>query len=320
MNIVYELIRYSFYLLTLVFAWMVISPLIIPSIKNKRNNSRFVGGFEPTVQFKKPKSLWYRELELFLITTIGVATPFIVFSFVVVSSFLAILTGLFLYGTGSDNNRILIGAVISGALPAFILFIRRKNIRITSSYEGDELITELLAQYKLNHLNMIEAIDKTIPRLKKSKYTKRALTRLSLSIKENGSAEDLEMFTQEFSYTFATNWAQLLSNNIYMAIVYRDDVKEALEDILEELTGTKSINEKGNQENSESFLIIKYIMPIGYVISALAIMKYFDFSWKKFLSYQFHNPMGMKSFMLFALLLVFNYIIFIFMRRPKNDF
>lgn len=318
MLILFELFRYTLYLLTLLFAWMAFSPLIIPSIKNQRNKSRFVGHDEPIVGVK-PKSRWYRDLELFLVTTIGIATPFVVYTFIFGSLFLAILTGLFLNGIGSDNNRILMGSVLVGALPGFILYIKRMNVRINSSYEGDEMLTELIAQYKLNRKNIMEAIDKTVIRLKKSSHARKALTRLSLSIKENGRAEDIENAIDEFSYTFDTNWSKLLGNNIYMALIYRDDVKDALEDILTELTSTKSINEKGNQENGESFLIIKYVSPAGYIISVLATLKYFDFTWKKFIDYQFHEAMGLKSFLLFFLMMIINFLIFMFTRKPKND-
>lgn len=315
-----QIIRYTVYLLTLLFTWITVSPLIVPTIKKRRERSRFKGNYEIQIEAAKPKGRWYRELELFLITTIGIGSQFAVFTFIAVSVFCGCLTALFLQEAGYGLSQKIIVALLVMLLPAFILYIRRQNIRINSSYEGDVLITELIAQYKLNHLNMLEAIDKTVPRLLKQKNTRRSLTRLSMKIKESGNVDDIERYTQEFTYTFGTNWSQLLANNIYMAIVYRDGVKEALEDILDELTQTKKINEKGNQDNGESFLIIKYVAPGGYIISILSLFRYFDFSWKKFLIYQFKNPMGLNSFLFFGFFLILNSIIYLFMRKPKNDF
>ncbi|PLT43522.1 hypothetical protein B8V81_5062 [Paenibacillus pasadenensis] len=140
-----------------------------------------------------------------------------------------------------------------------------------------------------------------------------------MGVKENGSSLEIERLTKTFSYTFGTNWAELLANNIYLAIVYRDNVKEALDDILDELTNAKAVNEKGNQENSESFMIIKFVAPVSYIASVFAIVHYFDFSWSKFISYQFGSKYGIQSFLLVLLFMFINLLIFVFLRRPKND-
>lgn len=312
-------IRYGLYLLTLVFAWIAVSPLIVPSIKMNRVRSRFRGDFQVNIEIKKPNGRWYRQLELFLITTIGYGTPFIVFSFLSLTVFLFALSFLFLRESGTSLTNALLGSAVVGGLPVFVLFMRRQNIRISSSYEGDGLITELIAQYKLNYMNMVEAIDKTIPRLKGYRHTRRALTRLSLGLKENGKAEDIERLTQEFAYAFATNWAELLANNIYMAIIYRDDVREALQDILSELTSIKAVNEKGNRDNIETFFMIKYVAPLGYIASVYGLLQYFGFSWNKFIEYQFENPLGVKGFIFVVVTFILNFVLYVFFKKPRND-
>lgn len=314
-------IRYFLYSLSLLFAWIAFAPLIVPSIKKRRDRSRFKGSFDVEEQISKlPRGKWYRDMELFLISTIGTGSPISVFSFLSLSVFLIILSGLLMHESGFSFSNNLVGAVVMGVLPAFILYLRRESIRVDSSYEGDALISELSSQLKLNHQNMIQAIDMTIPRIKNLKYSKKALTRLSMRIKESGSVEQIWKYTEEFSYSFNTNWSELLANNIYLAIVYRDSVKEALDDILLELTTAKSINEKGKQANSESFLIIKYVAPLSYLASVFGTIRYFHMSWQKFINYQFYNSMGRNSFLLIFFLLLFNYGIYIFMRKPKNDF
>lgn len=314
-------IRYSLYSLSLFFAWIAFAPLIVPSIKKRRDRNRFKGSFDVEEQMSKlPQGKWYRDMELFLISTIGTGSPLAVFSFLSLSVFIAILSGLFMHESGFSFSNTLIGITLMGGGPAITLYLRRESIRVESSYEGDALISELISQLKLNHENMIQAIDMTIPRIKNLKYSKKSLTRLSMQIKESGSAEQIEKYTEEFSYTFNTNWSELLANNIYLAIVYRDNVKDALDDILLELTASKSINEKGKQANSESFLIIKYVAPLGYLASVFGTIRYFHMPWQKFINYQFVNPMGRQSFLLLLFLLFVNYGIYIFMRKPKNDF
>lgn len=313
-------IRYSLYLLSLIFAWIAFAPMVVPSIQKRRSHSRFKGSFDIEEQRSRlPKGKWYRNMELFLMSTIGKSSPIAIFSFISISAFLAILSALFLHENGFPFSNMLIGALLIGGSPTIVLYVRRQTVRVDSSYEADALLAELISQLKLNNLNMLQAIDSTIGRIDKLRYSKKALARLSMKIKESGSAEQIGRYTEEFAYTFKTNWSQLLANNIYLAIVYRDNVKEALDDILLELTGVKSINAKGNQNNSETFLIIKYVAPLGYIASVFGIIRYYHFSWSKFLNYQFVTPMGRKAFVFFFCLLIANYIIYIFIRKPKND-
>ncbi|WP_101809508.1 hypothetical protein [Paenibacillus pasadenensis] len=310
------LLRYLIYFLTVGCAWLAVSPLVVPSFFRRRQRNRFRGADE---EKWRPKGRFYTKMELFLSSTIGAGSPFVVYSYVVFSVALAAMTLLFLSGSSTGLINALVISLLVGGMPTLILLVWRQRIRIGSSYEGDAVISELIAQYKLNHLNMLEAIDKTIPRVRTSKYSRRALSRLSMGVKENGSSLEIERLTKTFSYTFGTNWAELLANNIYLAIVYRDNVKEALDDILDELTNAKAVNEKGNQENSESFMIIKFVAPVSYIASVFAIVHYFDFSWSKFISYQFGSKYGIQSFLLVLLFMFINLLIFVFLRRPKND-
>lgn len=155
----------------------------------------------------------------------------------------------------------IITCTAAGGTPYLLLYMKLRAINVNSSYEADILVTELISQYKMNYLNMVEAIDQTIIRLKRDLYTRKALFRLSLDVKECRNREELEVIVKEFAFSIGTEWAILLSNNIYQAIAYRDDVREGLEDILNELIALKAVNETNKQNNSETFLIIKYVAP-----------------------------------------------------------
>ncbi|WP_240416486.1 hypothetical protein [Paenibacillus periandrae] len=242
------------------------------------------------------------------------------YTFFLISGVLAFFSLLFCIRSSQTVLTSILTCSIAAGAPYLILLIKLRAIHVNSSYEADTLVTELISQYKLNYLNMVEAIDQTIIRLPRNLYTRKALFRLSLDIKECRNQTELEDIVKEFAFSVGTEWAILLSNNIYQAIAYRDDVREGLEDILNELIALKTVNETNKQNNSETFLIIKYVAPIAYVLSVYGLIHYLGFSTKKFISYQFYDPQGLQYFVYTLVCISGNFIIYYFIRRPKNDF
>lgn len=269
---------------------------------------------------RKGKLSIITHLELLLLTTYGFKSAYSLLTFFIFSG---ILFGTCLVILTNYSSQILTNLLISlliGLLPYLILRIRLHNIRITSSYEAEDLIIEVINQYKINHFNMIEALDETIPRLTKQPYSQKALFRLSLAIKQYRDEEELEEIIQEFNYTINTGWSLLLTNSLFLSIEYGDNVKESLEDILIELKDLKKINEKNKQYNHETFVMIKYIAPSIYLLSVYAMFDIFGFTFDKFINFQFRNPVGFKFFILIIIFISLNFLIYLFIKKEKNDF
>lgn len=299
--------------------WLLIYPMVKPFSNSRRIRRRFREGFLVD-QSDNPKSRVVKHLEILLSVTINNRTPYVIYSFILGSTILFLLTLIFMFNAG---NQLFINFLIAFSIaitPYLILRIKLHNIRVSSSYEASALITELNNQYKINYLNMIEAIDHTIPRLNKQPYSKKALTRFSLAVKQYRNSSELEEIIKEFNYSIDTAWSMLLATNLFLSIEHGDDVRESLDDIIEDLKDLKNISEKNKQYNHESFMIIKYIAPATYIFSVLAMFYIFGFNINKFIDYQFSNPMGLKFFILVIFFISINYLIYFLIRKPKNDF
>lgn len=299
--------------------WLLIYPMVKPFSNSRRIRRRFREGFLVD-QSDNPKSRVVKHLEILLSVTINNRTPYVIYTFILGSTILFLLTLIFMFNAG---NQLFINFLIAFSIaitPYLILRVKLHNIRVSSSYEASALITELNNQYKINYLNMIEAIDHTIPRLNKQPYSKKALTRFSLAVKQYRNSSELEEIIKEFNYSIDTAWSMLLATNLFLSIEHGDDVRESLDDIIEDLKDLKNISEKNKQYNHESFMIIKYIAPATYIVSVLAMFYIFGFNINKFIDYQFNNPMGLKFFILVIFFISINYLIYFLIRKPKNDF
>ncbi len=300
--------------------WLFISPFIF----NRRRHRIRLSSRTRRINILSNKPLnengWRQHIEKLLYTTLNRNSSFVYTTFIVLSIVLFSVSLLILYNLEQQLLINLMLSLFAGFTPYFLLRIRLYQIRVNSSYEAENLVTELISQYKMNYFNMMEAIDQTIPHLKKQPNTKKALIRLSYALKQYRSAKELDEIIREFIYSINTSWAMLLANNIFLSIEYGDNVKEALEDIVNDLIDLKNINEKNQQYNNETFVMIKYVAPGAYLFSIFSMFYIFNFTFKKFINYQFRNPIGFKFFILTITLIIFNYIVYSFIKKPKNDF
>ncbi len=216
-----------------------------------------------------------------------------------------------------------IALIIASALasiPYLFLRLRLHDIRLESSYEAQELVTELIDSYKVNHRNMIAAIDDTAKNLTGAPYTQKALYRLSLQIKKFRGTKELENILQEFNWAIDTQWSQNISNSMFIAIHYGDDITPALEDVLAELKDLKNIQEKNRQMNNESFNMVRYVTPGFFLFSTWSMFQFFGFTFEKYVAYQFQHQLGLTFFTMSILAMIGSWIVYRIARRPKNDF
>lgn len=310
------LLRYFLYLIMFILSWLVLSPLFFFS--GFKRGMRRIRKWNPESAEREPSFI--RHIRRILTVTLHLRSRRAAVTFYLLSFSLLVMTFLFCWGIGLHPLFVLLVSGFFGLLPYLLLRVRLHAIRIGSSYEGDVLVTELIGQYKINYLNMMEAIDATIPRLPPELLTRKALMRLSMQLKENGGPDEMNDIILEFTYAINTNWANLLGTNLYLALVYQDQVTESLEDILDELVNLRKINEAGKQENAEAYFMINYFVPLLFIASFVCMFTFMNLSLPQFIDYQFKHPLGLQNFILCLVLLVSNTGLYLYTKRPKNDF
>ena len=261
---------------------------------------------------------YIRHLRLLLSTTLKKGESAI-FGFIFLCLAIFIISLTVLIKMINFNIYVLIMAVLIGITPYVFLRIRLLGNRVEGSYEGERLIAELTNQYKINDKNMVEAIDKTIPFIADCPYSKKALFFLSLKIKTRRKSDDLKQAIEEFVYFTATEWAKLLSLNIYLAVEDGIDVTQALHDLQEQLKEAKEALEADLRYNNEAFVMVRNIIPLAYLFSIFAAVKWFDFSVKKFFEYQLGTSLGIKMGLIIYLLIIINSILVGILKKPKFD-
>lgn len=309
------LIRYVLYMVMFLLAWIIISPIFFPS-----NPGRSTKRFRMLQEGQFQNSRGYQHIRRLLAVTLQIRSNRAVNTFYLLSSLLFVVTLLFTSSIGGGFLFISVVSSFFGLLPYILLRLKLHSIRISSSYEGDTLVTELISQYKINYFNMLEAIDATILKLDAGLRTRKALMRLSLALKESGSPEAINHSITEFIYSIDTNWSKLLGTNLYLAIVHQDDVTDSLEDILDELINLRKLQEENKQENSEAYFMIKFAAPAIFALTIWLMFAFLDMTIQQYIENQFKHPMGFEYFIYCVVGMFANIAVYLYTHKPKNDF
>ncbi len=268
----------------------------------------------------KKDSRLISHLRQLLFITMGKGKKNNAYIFILVSAFIFLSSFLILfYFFGTGTFFILVSALL-GTLPYIILHTRLASLQLEGSYEAEALISELTNMYRINSLNMAEAIDKTILSLTDCPHSKRALFSLSIAIKEYRSLEDLQYGIDSFVASTGTEWARLLGMNIFESVANGTDVSAALDDILSELKEIKSIIERDRRANNEAFTMVKFVIPAVYILSIYAANKFFGFTLQKFFNYQFTTDLGIKFFVAIIVLTILSFGAMFILGKPKFDY
>lgn len=210
-------------------------------------------------------------------------------------------------------------ALIMSAFPYLFLRVRIYAVQVNGSYEGEFFVSELLNQYKINHLNMLEALAVSVEHLKNCPHVQKQLFRLSIKLKVYGTEEEAQEAINSFASAVNTEWGRILANNIFLSVHQGYDVTSGLEDILVELKRAQSVYEQGLRNTSEGFVMVKYILPGLYIGTIYMAVHYFDFSLRKFFTYQFFTPLGLKLFCINVVLFLLNVLLMNFFKKRKFD-
>jgi len=308
-------IKFILYSLSVFGLWLFINKFLIGFFKG---SSRYVKPESNTKPLEDNKFI--SHLRLLLFVTLGKNKDKHVYLFIFISLFLFLFSILIFVSLFGTSKFFLLIATFIFIGPYLILRVRLSGIQIDSSYEGVSFISELTNMYKINNLNMVSAIDKTIFSLKDCPHSKKALFNLSLSIKDYRSEKDLNYAIDGFVATTGTEWAKLLGINIMESIINGTDISLSLDSVLSELKEIKILIEKDRRANNEAFNMVKFVIPGVYILSFLAANKLFGFSFKKFFDYQFGTPLGVRLFVVIMVFTIISFIAMFILRRPKFDY
>ncbi len=218
-----------------------------------------------------------------------------------------------------SNVLCLIATAFVTVLPYAALRVRLRFIQVESSREGEILITELLENYKINYCNMQRAIEVTAADLKEAPNSRRLLFSLSKGINSARSNEDLKRILDEFRLSINTSWAGILSVNMYFSLSSGMEVTHAMTDLSKSVAMARKVDEFVNRENNEAKLMLKYLAPISYLLTAVGGILFFNLSWKKFIIYQFRMSTGLTWFVISFLLYISGIVVYAYISRGKLD-
>ena len=308
-------IRVFLYSMILAGVWLFLGKYILRFLKRENKKYRF--GLKPV---RQADNKFTAHIRLLLLITLGIKDVNSVFYFLVLSIFLffiflSVFIGLF----GISIFFVLI-ALLAGFLPYIFLRFRLKSLQLQGSYESVNLISELTNMYKISSFNMSSAIDKTIGTIKDAPLSKKALFYLSLKIKEYKGKEELGAIIDSFVKAFDTEWATLLGMNIFESLLNGSNVSVSLDDILSNLKQVKSSIEKDKRANYEAFTMVKFIIPVVYILSVFTAVKFFGFTISRFFYYQFSFGLGIKLFITIVVLLIIGFCAMFVLSKPKFDY
>lgn len=210
-------------------------------------------------------------------------------------------------------------SVFLALVPYAILRLRLYRIRVESSYDADKVVTEITNQYKICGFNMREAIRKAEKYLSSAPFCQKHIYALALGLDTYKTEEELKKYLDYFVFGVNTQWAKMLANNIYFAVVKEFNVVEGLSDILKDIKNSFMIAESSKRENAESVLMVVYMAPALFLLSPVLSHWMMDLSFSTFLRYQFRTPIGITLFTLILIGFVFCVFMISFINKKKFD-
>lgn len=297
--------------------WMIFYPYIVKTAKEKIKKRSRLSIERASV--KKEKA-YITTIRQFIGAAIGKDSAFAAYTLIFILVLSSVFSLTILKSTGRTPLEIMLGMVSSPAIIIGFLFYRLRQMRVKTSHEGKYLINELLNNYRINHKNIIEAIEQSVYSLKNQPSAKALMANLAISLKEIHDNDDLRSAVDEINYRINSKWALLLSNLIYAAVKDGDDITEGLIDLSKDLAELDQINEKNKQINLEGTIMIYWFIPAIILGGLYFVFKYAGFTLDKYIEYQFVNDIGFTMFYYSAMSVSVTFLIFLFLRKEKNDF
>ena len=241
------------------------------------------------------------HLRLLLQITLGMGTERSLKAFWLLSVLPGAAVFIILFSKIPFALTVMAALLITG-MPYGLLRLKLQKLRIESSREGEILLTELLNNYKICYFNMQQAIEETARTIEEAPNSRKLLFNLSKGLNTAGSGEHISRLLDEFRLSLNTSWGNILTNNMYFALVSGMEVTEALGDLAETIKQARKVDEYARRENNEAGLILKYLAPVSYFLTVAGGIGYFGLTPEKFLLYQFRTEVGLTWFTISAVI------------------
>lgn len=291
----------------------------------KETASNWMEGFREETAVKKTgktgnegsENMIYDHIRLLLRITLGMGADRSVKAFALVSAVPAAAVLFMLFGRISFYLALTAG-IVTGFLPYGLLRLRLQKIRVDSSREGEILITELLENYKIYYCNMQRAIEVSAATIEEAPNSRRLLFNLArgLNIAEKNR---IGFLLREFRMSINTSWGNILTSNMGFALTAGVEVTEALTDLADTVKRARRVDEFARRENNEAAMMLKYLAPAAYMLTAAGGIGFFGLSPEKFLYYQFGTEAGLTWFTISLIIYVAGVMLNGCISRPKLD-
>lgn len=205
------------------------------------------------------------------------------------------------------------------ALPILLLSARLETNRSKASHEGISLVSELYRQYRINKLNMNEAIAKTIDAEGDYKLSIKNLYMLLIRLRSSSGHIELVSVVDDFIFTYGTSWAKMLGQCIRLSVENGTDVSAALADIAKQLKDANTLEERRKTLNGEAMRMTLLLVPFMYIVCILVAIFYLDISPRNLFMNQFFNPSGFMLFLINVFLFLINLLLLSIVGSGKLD-
>ncbi|MBQ3921446.1 MAG: hypothetical protein II689_04320 [Firmicutes bacterium] len=211
-------------------------------------------------------------------------------------------------------------SVLLALCPLVFLALRLEVSRNRASREGISLVTELYRQYRMNGLNIYEAMEAAVVSDGDYPTCRAHLYRLLLRLRESPGILETRRSLDQFAFAIGTTWGKILAVNIRTAVEKGSDISNALTDIAIQLKAAVSRSEDRKRLNSESVRMTLFLVPALYAGTCFAATRYLRVDARVFFRNQFTTREGLTFFVIIALLFVFNVVILTLAGNRRLDY
>ncbi len=186
----------------------------------------------------------------------------------------------------------LYGFLAAAAIPYILMKARLQDLRVDMSREGEQLLTELLNNYRIGHYNMREAIERTAVTIEEAPISRRMLLDLSREMNAATGDEEVKRAIERFRLALSTSWGDLLAANLEFAELDGIRVTESLKDLAEGVSDARRLLEQTRRETSDSGMVLKVLFPVMCILIYLGATAAFGLTPAEFIHNQFGTPTG----------------------------
>lgn len=211
-------------------------------------------------------------------------------------------------------------ALLITAFPLLLLYSRLRTMQDRGSKEAVSLITEFYRQYRMNDLNVFTAIERTIECNGNYPICKKQLSILLIRLRDAAGRKSVRDHCRRFGFALGSTWGKMLSSCIEIAVLDGTDISAALEDITDQIKINKTQLEERKRLNGEAMRMTLFLVPLLYIATVYASVKYLGIGLSKFLHNQFFTTEGLMFFLVSVILFFVNMILLNLINNGKGDF